>query len=182
MALTVTPIDVRGGDREELAAFLARNHFPFHVQPHTGAADPGRRIDSGSFDGPGLASLWLDDAQDGRVGMVTLSDLDGPAPMLDLRLDERARGRGMGATALRAITRHVFDTYPRATRFEGETREDNLAMRQTFVRCGFVKEAHYRETWDVPGGAPRAGVVYAILRRDWELGVITPVRFNDLGF
>ncbi len=40
-------------------------------------------------------------------------------------------------------------------RSEGQTREDNTAMRKTFLRCGWLKEAHYREDW--PGGRRRTG-------------------------
>jgi RimJ/RimL family protein N-acetyltransferase len=70
---------------------------------------------------------------------------------------------------------------PQATRFEGQTREDNIAMRRTFLRAGFVKEAHYRDGWPVEGGPALASVAYAILRRDWEQGTTTPVDWDDFG-
>ncbi len=91
------------------------------------------------------------------------------------------RGKGLGVEALRAVTRHVFEHFGEVTRFEGQTREDNLAMRRTFVRCGWVKEAHYRESWPVEGGAPLASVAYATLRRDWESGTTTPVPWEEPG-
>lgn len=52
-------------------------------------------------------------------------------------------------------------------------------MRKTFVRCGFLKEAHYRMSWPVEGAEPMASVAYAILRRDWETGEITPFDWED---
>lgn len=64
---------------------------------------------------------------------------------------------------------------PDVTRFEGQTREDNLAMRRIFVSCGWVKETHYREAWPVEGRDPVASVGYGILRRDWETGRVTQV-------
>jgi RimJ/RimL family protein N-acetyltransferase len=80
---------------------------------------------------------------------------------------------------LKAVTTHVFTTMQAVSRFEGQTREDNIAMRKTFVRAGFVKEAHYREAWPVENGSPVASVAYGILRRDWQTGQTTPVNWND---
>jgi len=182
MTISLTRMDPQASDRGELVAFMMRNRFPFHVGSRPVSEQVEARIDAGRFSGQGTASYWLEDSSLGRVGMVTLTDLDERAPMLDLRLDERFRGHGLGTAVLREITRFVFETFPEVTRFEGETREDNIAMRQVFMRCGFLKEAHYRETWPVEGGAPRAGVAYGILRHDWETGTVTPVRFDDLGY
>ena len=78
------------------------------------------------------------------------------------------------------LTAHVFTTMPAVNRFEGQTREDNIAMRKTFVRAGFVKEAHYREGWPIENSPPLASVGYSILRRDWQTGRTTPVVWNDL--
>jgi RimJ/RimL family protein N-acetyltransferase len=85
-----------------------------------------------------------------------------------------------GAEVLKALTTHVFTTMLAVNRFEGQTREDNVAMRKTFVRTGFVKEAHYREVWPVENGPALASVAYSILRRDWQTGRTTPVAWTDL--
>ena len=112
-----------------------------------------------------------------------LEDIDdiagGGAPLFDLRLAQEHRGRGLGEAALRALTSHVFATYADLRRFEGQTREDNIAMRTVFVRSGWVKEAHYREAWPVEGGEPLASIAYGMLRRDWETGTTTPVPWGD---
>ena len=182
MTISFTALDARGEDRQELVGFLTRNRFPFHVNSHPTAEEVEARIDQGAYDAEGSAALWINDDLRGRLGVVFLEDLDEDAPLFDLRLDTPFRRRGLGVPVLKAITDHVFSSMPQVRRFEGQTREDNVAMRQVFVRCGFVKEAHYRDGWPVEGGAPRASVAYAILRRDWELGVTTPVRFDDLGY
>lgn len=52
------------------------------------------------------------------------------------------RGRGLGVVVLRALTAEVFERFPDVTRFEGQTRQDNVAMRKTMLRCGFLKEGH----------------------------------------
>jgi RimJ/RimL family protein N-acetyltransferase len=68
---------------------------------------------------------------------------------------------------------------PKVNRFEGQTREDNVAMRRIFLRCGWVKEAHYRESWPVDDGRAIASVAYAVLRRDWETGSTTTFDWED---
>ncbi len=53
-------------------------------------------------------------------------------------------------------------------------------MRKTFLRCGWLKEAHYREAWPVAGGAPVASIGYSIIRRDWQTGHTTTFVWDDL--
>ena len=108
-----------------------------------------------------------------------LEDLDDDTPLFDLRLAEDVRGQGLGAPVLRALTRETFRRYPHVQRFEGVTRWDNVAMRRTFRRAGWVKEAHYRSAWPVPGGEPVDTIGYAMLRRDLEQGTTTPVPWDE---
>lgn len=169
----------RDGDREDLLAFLTSNTFPFHVAGRRRREEVAAAIDDGAYENDETQTFWLEHAELGRIGLLRLEDLQDPTPLLDLRLAEAFRGRGLGADALRAATRHVFEGFAEVTRFEGQTREDNLAMRRTFLRCGWVKEAHYRESWPVEGGTPLASVAYAILRRDWESGTTAPVPWEE---
>lgn len=64
-------------------------------------------------------------------------------------------------------------------RFEGHTRDDNIAMRSTFIRAGWSKEAHYRRAWPVSGQRPRDSIAYAILREEWNSGTSVDVRWHD---
>lgn len=73
------------------------------------------------------------------------------------------------------LTRYLFETWAECDRIEGTTREDNLAMRKLFLRCGYVKEGHFRKAWD----GEHAAILYAILREDWEQGKITPVLWDN---
>ena len=68
---------------------------------------------------------------------------------------------------------------PDKIRIEGQTRRDNLPMRRTFLKCGYVKEAHYRQCWPSPDGVYRDSIGYGILRSDWERGEITPAAWDD---
>ncbi|AWF99547.1 acetyltransferase [Clavibacter michiganensis subsp. insidiosus] len=174
----LVPVDV-DADADALRAFLTSNAFPFHVRSQPTVADVDARIADGDFAGPEHAALWIDVAGYGRVGLVVLDDLEDPGVLFDLRLAESARGRGLGVPVVRAMTSHVFRTYPHVTRFEAQTRDDNRPMRRVLVRAGFVKEAHYRDGWPVVGGEPRASVGYAVLRRDHETGTTTPVPVDD---
>jgi len=162
-------------DRATLTAFLAANTFPFHVRTRPTAEQVAEAIRAGAWEGDDIETFWIDDERDGRVGVLRLDDLDDATAMVDLRLADATRGRGHGSAALRMVTEHVFAQHPAVIRLEGQTREDNVAMRRVFERCGWVLEAYYRDGWPVDGGEPVASVAYSVLRRDWASGTTTPV-------
>lgn len=180
MTITLSRLDPTGPDREAFIAMLVGNHWPFHVRERVTAEQVSAAIDAGAYRNDDNDTFWIEHDQLGRIGVLRLEDLTDQAPLFDLRLDASARGRGLGVEILRLATDHVFFTMPQVRRFEGQTREDNIAMRKTFQRAGWVKEAHYREGWPVDGGEPVASVAYAILRGDWEAGTTTPVPWDDL--
>lgn len=115
------------------------------------------------------------------VGWVRADDVGNERadPQLDFRLRERVRGRGIGGAALRHITAEVFRRHPQTRRIEGQTRQDNIAMRRVFRRGGYVREAVYRQAWPAGAGRLIDGIGYAILRRDWETGTTTPVSDDE---
>ncbi|ODT41937.1 MAG: hypothetical protein BGO45_13810 [Microbacterium sp. 71-36] len=175
MPLHLTPLVAAGDDRDQLVSFLTRNVFPFHVRARSTVEQVRAAIDGGEWGGDETEALWIDDAERGRLGVVRLLDLADPTAMVDLRLGEPHRGFGFGVSALTAAADRVFREHPGVARFEGQTREDNIAMRRTFERGGWVFEAHYRDGWPVTDGAPVASVAYSVLRRDWANGTTTPV-------
>jgi RimJ/RimL family protein N-acetyltransferase len=175
----LSPIDL-DAERDELIAFMTSNDFPFHAGPKASPENIEQRIARGAYDDPDHAAYWIDLEWKGRVGLVVLEDLTDHAPMFDLRLGNDWRGQGIGTAAVAALTGLVFTSWPEVNRFEGQTREDNIAMRKAFLRSGFIKEAHYREGWPVPGGTPVASVAYTILRSDWRSGTTTTFVWEDL--
>lgn len=179
-AITLTRLDPLGADREPLVAFLTRQEFPFHVVRRPTRAQVEGWIEQGAYRDEDNDSYWVGHDRLGRVGFLRLEDLTDGAPLFDLRLDSAFRGQGLATGTLHAATGLVFRTMPEVNRFEGQTREDNIAMRRAFLRAGWVKEAHYREGWPVEGGVPLASVAYGVLRRDWETGTTTPVVWEDL--
>ena len=167
-------------DKEELIGFLTSNRFPFHVHPDPQISDIRSKIQNGYFWNEDTQGYWVvKNAQ--RVGMVALEDLqEDDSPLFDLRLEEKQRGKGLGVEVLRALCDMVFESMPNTLRFEGQTREDNIAMRKTFLRAGFLKEAHYRMGWPTNDGGHVASIAYSILRQDWENGTVTKFKWEDL--
>ncbi|GGA00127.1 GNAT family N-acetyltransferase [Nesterenkonia alkaliphila] len=178
-------------DAAALTEFITGQHYPFHVRSRPEAEQVQAGIAEGAYGyGPEHYEteqaeetdhrgwwVWADQV---RLGVVVLEDLTDGAPLFDLRLADEHRGKGWGVPVLRALTSLVFETYPEVERFEGQTREDNIAMRKVFLRSGFIKEAHYRRGWPVEGGEPVASVAYAILRQDWQSGTTTSFEWEDL--
>ncbi len=180
MSISLSRLDPNGADRSSLIEFFTSNDFPFHVhaEPWT-VAKAVEVIGSGVLRNQENEAFWLRHDTLGVIGYVRLEDLTDDTPMFDLRLGKEFRGRGLGIACLRAVTDHVFTTL-NVDRFEGHTRDDNIAMRSTFVRAGWSKEAHYRRAWPVRGQAPRDSVAYAILREEWESGSSVDVHWHDL--
>ena len=148
-------------DVEPLVAFLAGNVFPFHTRPRLTKEQAREVVLAGRYWSADAMGLWVD-ADGDRVGIAVIDDLDdvahGGDPVFDLRLAEAHRGAASASRRCRGLTSLVFRRWPEIRRFEGQTREDNLAMRATFRGAGWVKEAYYRDGWPVEGaGAQGVG-------------------------
>ena len=166
-------------DVEELVKFLTTNSFPYHRITAPSEELVRQLIVDGRFDADGVRTYWVyGDNQ--RLGLAIVERLGSQCPTFDLRLVEEARGQGDGVPVLQALTSMVFTDRPEAHRFAGRTREDNIAMRKTLLRTGFIKEGHLREEWPLPDGSRLAEVVYSRLRSDWEAGTVTRFEWEDL--
>ncbi|MCI9859201.1 GNAT family N-acetyltransferase [Microbacterium proteolyticum] len=175
MTLTLTRVEAGVRDRDALTAFLTGNIFPFHVRERLTVAQVTADIDAGRWGDDRTEAFWIDDHERGHIGLLRLDDLGDPTAVVDLRLAERWRGRDVGAGVLTLAVEHTFRTHAGVVRVEGHTREDNIAMRRTFEKSGWVREGWFRDGWPVMGGAPLASVAYAVLRRDWASGETTLV-------
>ncbi|MGO4296359.1 GNAT family N-acetyltransferase [Glutamicibacter sp. MCAF14] len=178
-SMSITFEAMEPGHRGRIIEFLSANSFPFHVRGNPSAAEAAKSVDQGRYWNNGSQGFWIIQ-HGGILGMVVLEDLDEDTPMFDLRLAQDFRGRGLGVPILKALCSKVFADFPGILRFEGQTREDNIAMRKTFLRAGFLKEAHYRMAWPTGDGRHLASVAYAILRQDWESGTTTRFDWEDL--
>lgn len=170
---------MRPEDSDDIVGFLTGNSFPFHVQRNWTEPEVRETVESGRYWNNESQGFWIV-GDDESLGMVVLEDLEDDTPMFDLRLAENHRGQGLGSLILKELCVKVFNDYPGVLRFEGQTREDNIAMRKVFLNAGFIKEAHYRMSWPANDGKRLASVAYAILRQDWESGETTNFDWNDM--
>ncbi|CEA07403.1 hypothetical protein BN1051_00716 [Arthrobacter saudimassiliensis] len=177
--MDVTFVQLSDKDEGELVKFLTTNRFPFHRNAAPSEALVRQLLLEGRFESDAVRTFWLiGDNQ--RMGLVILEDLDGPRPAFDLRLVEEFRGHGYGVPIVKALAGHVFTTYPQTQRLAGRTRADNIAMRLTLLRAGFVKESHHRQAWELEDGPALDAVTYVLLRSDWEAGTVTGFPWEDL--
>ncbi len=161
-----------------LAEFLTGEDWPYFSGD--GAADADRireQVAVGYYDSDRARTFWV--VADTEVGLIRLFDLGDDTPLFELRIRAAYRGAGLGTRALRWLTQYLFTEFPYIRRIEGTTRQDNIAMRRTFARCGYVKEAHWRQAWPGRGGTVYDAVGYGILRSDWEAGTVTPPDWDD---
>ncbi|MDX2177417.1 MAG: GNAT family protein [Candidatus Sumerlaeia bacterium] len=170
-------------ETEAFADFLASEVWPFHGSPVVARESILAHAREGLYTGGTREVHWIE-LEGEAVGIIQLLELDDlddgdGFPLFDLRIRAAVRGRGIGGAAVRWLTGHLFARYPLLTRIEGTTRADNLAMRRVFERSLFALEGRYRESWPDASGAMHDAVRYAILRRDWESGTVTPVRWGE---
>lgn len=169
-------------DADHLADFLVNESWPFHGPTVLDRDTIRRRVRDGFYDSGDSRTFWINESGE-RAGLIRLFDLAdvprGGTPLFDLRIREAHRGRGLGGQALTWLTRYLFTEFPELRRIEGNTRQDNRAMRRTFLSGGYVKEAHHRDAWPGEQGSVHDAVGYAILRRDWLSGVTTPPAWHD---
>ncbi len=164
-------------DAAALADFLTGEEWPYHAGLQEREAVL-RRVAEGGYDDGGNRTFWIV-AGGERAGLVRLQDLDDDTPMFDLRVRAAWRGKGLGTAAVAWLTRYLFTELPGIDRIEGNTRQDNRAMRAAFRRNGYAKEAHYRRAWPAPDGTRHDTIGYGILRSDWESGEVTPPDWDD---
>lgn len=167
-------------EQEELIHFLMTNTWPFHGQTNPARHFIEKTIEEGGYESDEVKTFWVKNEQQEKVGIVKIYDLHDEIPMFDLRIAEIYRGHGYGPIALKLVADYVFSLPERKIRLEGHTRQDNLAMRKTFERAGFVKEAHLRKAWFSPKeDSYYDAVTYGITREDYQGGTMTPVVWED---
>jgi RimJ/RimL family protein N-acetyltransferase len=162
-----------------LAEFLTAEVWPYHGSGAPDAAQIRAHAAAGRYDNDQTRTFWILTRTGTEAGLIRLLDLADDTPLFDLRIRAAYRGQGLGTQAVRWLTGYLFTELPGIRRIEGTTRQDNLAMRRAFRRCGYVKEAHYRQAWPAPGGMVYDAVGYAILRTDWQAGTNTPPDWDD---
>lgn len=153
-------------DAEAAVAFLSSNEWPYHGQPVLSAEQAA----GVTLVGDDVRSFWVEDGGE-TIGLIRVFDLDDVAtgsPLLDVRIAQAHRGRGVGTAAVSWVVDHLFSTYEELHRIEATTRHDNLPMHRVFDRCGFRLEGRLIEAWANADGSRADSWIYAILRREWS--------------
>jgi RimJ/RimL family protein N-acetyltransferase len=171
-------------DSEKLTDILVNNPWEFHSGNEWTKEIVEARIKSGYFSSTETKTFFLTE-ENNTIGFIRIFDLgddimDDETPLFDIRIKREFRGKGYGKQAVDLIVDFIFDTYPNKNRFEATTRHDNIAMRKVLEKCGFVKEAHYRESWPDKNNIKVDTTGYGILRSDWKNNSKTPVKWNDM--
>ncbi|WP_243300459.1 GNAT family N-acetyltransferase [Bacillus litorisediminis] len=167
-------------EKSELIDWLTSDKWDYYVNPTPTRDQIASAIDRGDYYNDECRTFWICNRQTNeKVGLIRIYDLLDQSAMFDLRVKTASRGAGIGKQAVRWLTAYVFKTYPEIIRIEGQTRQDNIAMRKVFRACGYLKEAHYRACWRTESNEYLDSIGYGILRSDFENGTVTPVRWND---
>ncbi|WBW99228.1 GNAT family N-acetyltransferase [Oceanirhabdus sp. W0125-5] len=164
---------------DTLVEFLTSDTWEFYGTPNPNPDRIRAAYNNKYYTGEGIKTFWIVSDDDKRVGMLRVYDLDDGAPLFDIRILSSHKGRGLGTRAVNWLVDYIFNQYTNTDRIEGNTRQDNYAMRCVFHKCGFAKEAHYRKGWVCRNGDVYDSVGYGITKEDWQNGKTTPVNWND---
>lgn len=162
---------------DELVNFLTSETWEFHSFNIPTKEQILENISTGYYNSESAKSYWVVAENEKKIGFIRIFDLEDSTPLFDIRISRKHRGCGIGEAALKKLVELVFNTFNNVTRIEGYTREDNKAMIALFTKCGFVKEAHHRKSWEQNTGEIFDSVGYCILKEDWLSGNTTPVNW-----
>ena len=170
-------------DKNELVSLLISERWEFHSMPRIPKEKVIERLESGYYKSTENKTFWITDDKNNKAGFIRLFDLgddinSSETPLFDIRIKKEFRGKGIGKQAVKWLTEYVFTNFPNKNRLEANTRYDNIVMRSVLEKCGFVKEAHYRQGWPDEYGNKYDCVGYCILKRDWETKTLTPVNWS----
>jgi len=115
-------------------------------------------------DGTGAAFAIVDRATDQLLGTVARFGPDGHQATIGCWVARKARGRGIGTAALRAVTEWTFRSTD-VIRVDAFIMVGNEASERMTQRAGFQREGVLR-SWDLLRGQPVDCVAYSRLRDD----------------
>ncbi|WP_315115595.1 GNAT family N-acetyltransferase [uncultured Clostridium sp.] len=167
---------------DTLIEFLTSDTWEFHGIPNPKPESIRASYENQYYNGDDCKTFWIALDQDTKVGMIRIYDLYDDTPLFDIRILNNYKGMGIGTIAVKWISSYIFNNFPNTERIEGNTREDNYAMRCVFHKCAFVKEAHFRKAWPSKDGKLYDAIGYGIIKVDWASGQVTPVNWNDFKY
>ncbi|MBK3493903.1 GNAT family N-acetyltransferase [Viridibacillus sp. YIM B01967] len=165
---------------DELISFMTKNYWEFHGNPKPTSEQITKNYHEGWYKDD-KQTIWIENDGE-KVGLIIIHDITDTIPLFDIRLGNNFRGKGLGTGALNWLKDYIFTLPDKKIRIEAYTRSDNLAMRKTLSKCGFVKEGYLRNAWENDDGSVSDSLCYATIRSDWENKVLTPIKINELPF
>ncbi|WP_010094678.1 GNAT family N-acetyltransferase [Ornithinibacillus scapharcae] len=178
--LNIVKLENESNELNELVALMTNNNWEYHPDPKPSVEQIVKAYHKGWYQ-EDRETFWIE-IDNRKIGLIIIHDIIDTIPSFDIRLDNSVRGRGVGTKVVNWITNYIFGLPDKKIRIEAYTRSDNIAMRKTFNKCGFVKEGYLRNAWENNDGSISDSICYAFIRSDWENKEITPIRLNDLPF
>lgn len=183
MRISLKKYDIE--DNEIIVDILSNNQWNYHGMVSMDKAYCRGLFKRAYFSGKELQTFLIQKNDINQtVGYIRIFDLGDDyestdTPLFDIRIIETQRSKGIGKIVVKKAVDYIFDTYPNKNRIEATTRIDNEGMRKVLLKCYFVKEAHYRESWKSASGKLFDTIGYGILRSDWENRKVTPLDWLD---
>lgn len=168
------------GEVEDLVKLLTTNVWAFHANPNQTVEQIVKNFKNGWYEED--KETFCIEYENQKVGLIHILDIHDSILLFDLRLDSSVRGRGFGVKAVQWITDYIFSLPDQKIRIEAYTRSDNIPMRKTLNKSGFVKEGYLRRSWENEDGSVSDALCYAMIRNDWEDNIKTPIKFDDFPF
>ncbi|WP_019156304.1 GNAT family N-acetyltransferase [Robertmurraya massiliosenegalensis] len=165
---------------DDLVSFMTSNHWIYHSNPHPSIDEIESRFHKGWYS-TNKETFWIE-KDSKKIGLLIVHDMDDTILSFDIRIDAKVRGNGYATIAMHWLINYVFNLQDKKIRLEAYTRSDNLAMRKTLHKCGFVKEGYLRDAWENDDGSVADSICYALIRKDWEHKQVTPIKLNDLPY
>ncbi|MDF1511347.1 GNAT family protein [Robertmurraya sp. DFI.2.37] len=159
---------------------MTKNHWTFHPTPRPSIQDIHTRYLEGWYSA-GRETFWIE--KNRRIaGLIIIHDIHDTILSFDIRIGQKDRCKGYATKAIHWMMNYIFHLQHRKIRIEAYTRSDNLAMRKTLYKCGFVKEGYLRDAWENSDGSVSDSLCYAIIRKDWENKTVTPIKLEELPY
>ncbi|WP_042477497.1 GNAT family N-acetyltransferase [Bacillus ndiopicus] len=166
-------------ETEDLVQLLTENDWPYHSGISMDADAVKKAVEKGYY-ADDRETFWI--IEDGeKAGILIINDINDSIPLFDIRLAATARGKGLGVKALKWMQDYLFGEKNKI-RIEGYTRADNIAMRKSFTKAGFVKEGYLRSAWENADGTVSDTVLYGAIYEDWKASTITPSKINEVPY
>lgn len=77
------------------------------------------------------------------------------------------KGKKIGSYSMELVLKYAFEVLG-LNRIWGGTDSNNLAMRNLFIRCGFIQEGELREHSYINGKYSN-GMLYGLLKKEWKI-------------